>query len=398
MTQRRVLAGFAESLAGIESAWSLLGAGWSVSMLTRRGRRSGLRRCRQVQLIEVTPPEQDAQRTLEEIRAAVLSSCAEALMPLDDELVWLAAALAPDLSIPVAGAVGSQAQLALDKRLQLDAAQAAGLPVPRTQRLESAELSLERALEFPLVLKTGAAVVELDGRLVHGRSFACADRAELERAVRGFLPGQPVLAQPLIHGIGEGIFGLATDPGVRSWSAHRRVRMANPEGSGSSACSAIAVDEGLARGAERMMSAAGWRGMFMLEFLRDRAGTPWFMELNGRAWGSMALARRVGLEYPAWSLAVHLGEDPHPPARPPRESVTARHAGREVVHLLTVLRGPRSRALTDWPPRLRTVRDVVRVRRDDRLYNWQPGGGRVWLDDTLHTIAAPFAGHLKARP
>ena len=51
-----------------------------------------------------------------------------------------------------------------------------------------------------------------------------------------------------------------------------------------------------------MLSHTQWRGMFMLEFLRAKDGTAWFMELNGRPWGSMALARRSGLEYPAWAL------------------------------------------------------------------------------------------------
>ena len=42
--------------------------------------------------------------------------------------------------------------------------------------------------------------------------------------------------------------------------------------------------------------------------LRDGEGTAWFMELNGRAWGSMALARRLGHEYPRWAVQAALGE------------------------------------------------------------------------------------------
>ena len=45
----------------------------------------------------------------------------------------------------------------------------------------------------------------------------------------------------------------------------------------------------------------------MIELLRDRDGVAWFMELNGRTWGSLALARRLGLEYPAWAALDALG-------------------------------------------------------------------------------------------
>ena len=122
------------------------------------------------------------------------------------------------------------------------------------------------------------------------------------------------------------------------------------------------------------------------------------MELNGRTWGSMALARRQGLEYPAWSLSeftdpesdLHghglvAGGDPLP-ERP----LVCRHLGREVVHLLTVLRGPGSVALTRWPSRRRTIAEVLRISREERWYNWRAGESRVFLADTAQTLLAPL--------
>lgn len=91
--------------------------------------------------------------------------------------------------------------------------------------------------------------------------------------------------QPLIRGVGEGLFGYVGPRGVTAWSSHRRVRMVNPHGSASSACRSNPVDGDLIGPSERFLSAIGWRGMFMLEFLRDSDGEPWFMELNGRTWG-----------------------------------------------------------------------------------------------------------------
>ena len=61
------------------------------------------------------------------------------------------------------------------------------------------------------------------------------------------------------------------------------------------------------------------------------------MELNGRAWGSMALARHRGYSYPSWAVRAALDPRfrPAEPAAPPE--LTARHLGREIVHLGTVL-------------------------------------------------------------
>jgi hypothetical protein len=141
-----------------------------------------------------------------------------------------------------------------------------------------------------------------------------------------------------------------------------------------------------------MMRAVGWNGLFMLEFLRGRDGTAWFMELNGRAWGSLALARRLGLEYPAWAAFDALGL-PQVPRRAcaPHEPLVCRHLGREIVHVMSVLRGPRSAALTDWPSRWGTLRSVARVRRGERWYNWSARRPGVFVQDTLQTVLEPVA-------
>jgi hypothetical protein len=212
------------------------------------------------------------------------------------------------------------------------------------------------------------------------------------RAAARWDPRRPLLAQPLLHGVGEGLFGLAGTGGVHAWSAHRRVRMMNPAGSGSSACVSIPVDPALAERGERLVRAAGWTGLFMIELLRDRDGRAWFIELNGRPWGSMALARRLGLEYPAWAYAQLTDPGFEPPVPGAARALRARHLGRELVHVLMVLRGPRSCALSDWPSRLRTVRDVASIRRGDRLYNWRRGSSGLFLADTVGTVRDQVLG------
>jgi hypothetical protein len=115
------------------------------------------------------------------------------------------------------------------------------------------------------------------------------------------------------------------------------------------------------------------------------------MELNGRTWGSLALARRLGFEYPAWAALDALGIAA-PPAAPPAQAATdgvvCRHLGREILHTVSVLRGPRSAALTEWPSRWQTIRDVTRVRRGERWYNWSSRHPAMFVDDTVRTVLA----------
>jgi predicted ATP-grasp superfamily ATP-dependent carboligase len=385
-----ILIGFAEALAGPEAALSLLAAGLPVAAFARRGARPALRRHPEVAIHTLTAPEDDAATAVGELRELARSLGAVALMALDDSAVWLCDRAADGLGLPVIGATGEQAELALDKRRQIELAQTAGLPVPPTQTFERAEQALGLDA-FPVVLKPALALEEHDGRLGKGSASVCADRAELSAAVDGWSGTGPILAQPWIAGTGEGLFGLVTDGEARHWSAHRRLRMVNPQGSGSSACVSAAPDPALVGAGARMMAAAGWHGLFMLEFLRDRTGAAWFMELNGRTWGSLALARRLGLEYPAWAALEQLGIAAPPaqaPTTPGGREIVCRHLGREILHTLSVLRGPRSAALEQWPSRWGTVRAVARVRRGERWYNWSPRHPGMFLDDTVQTVLA----------
>jgi predicted ATP-grasp superfamily ATP-dependent carboligase len=163
--------------------------------------------------------------------------------------------------------------------------------------------------------------------------------------------------------------------------------MMNPQGSGSSACVAQPVPQDLRSVAGKFITQAGWRGLFMIEVLRDDSGQVWFVELNGRPWGSMALCRRQGLEYPAWH--VELAMDEHSPSGFEVSSgtgVVCRHAGREFMHLLFVLRGAKSDALRRWPSFWETIGNVIHFHREDGLYNWRRDDPKVFIADFYYTI------------
>jgi predicted ATP-grasp superfamily ATP-dependent carboligase len=392
---RRVLIGFAGALSAPEVAWSLQAAGYEVHAFVRRGMHPPLIRCAQVELHELTTPAEDVEAALRELRALIQELSPAALMPLDDASVWLSAQLGELGSTVLVGPSGSQAELTLDKRLQIEAAAAGGLAVPPTRVCRGPEDALAEPVEFPVMVKPALAIQRNEATLGAGARRACADAAELTPALGRARPDAPFLLQPFIAGVGEGLFGIARDGEVEHWSAHRRVRMMSPQGSGSSACVSIPVDPELRDGAAAMLREVGWDGIFMVEMLRDGDGKAWFVELNGRAWGSMALARRQGLEYPAWAVDARLGGQlPAAPAGPPEE-IVCRHLGRELIHLLMVLRGRPTEALTLWPSRLGTLRAVLTFRRRDRWYNLESGRGGLFVYDTVRTVGKEVARVLR---
>ena len=112
------------------------------------------------------------------------------------------------------------------------------------------------------------------------------------------------------------------------------------------------------------------------------------MELNGRMWGSLALARRQGLEYPAWAVAEAMGaalpelEDAAPP-----DPGEMRHLGRELLHLLFVVKGPRSSFHREsWPSLRVSLRQVLRPSKGRNFYNHDPAFPRFYLRDAWQTV------------
>jgi len=395
-----VCIGFAEALSAPEVTWSLVDAGCRVTAFARRGRRSPLRHSRHVRIAEITPPELDCGAALSEL-SALLASLNErgekqVLMSLDDAAVWLCSRTELTSGWVCAGAGRQLANVALDKWVQVEAAAASGFRVPDTILATTVREVLANEARLPLILKPARAVWQEGERLSGGRHRTCASPAELQRAVRDWNAAYPILLQPFIRGTGEGVFGLATNDGIKAWSAHRRIRMMNPQGSGSSACASMEMPFDLKKPIENFIGETRWLGMFMVELLRDQDGTPWFVEFNGRPWGSMALSRRRDLEYPAWN--VNLATCPGwsgVTAPEGSKHLVCRHIGREWMHLLFLLRGPRSSAFQQWPPFWRTLFDVLRIRKDDAFYNWRKDDKTVFVTDCWYTICQSLARGLR---
>jgi hypothetical protein len=379
----RVLVGFAEAFAAIEAVWSLQSAGMEVIAFTRRGSRSAIRRMKGVTIIEVDAPEENLAATIATLSLAVSTMEPDAFLPLDDTSLWLSRQIDRGGTV-VVGPDLAGVDLALNKAAQINAALEVGLDVPGTAIFGGVSDVLVN--RWPVILKPSDAVRVVGNTLIRPSGRICANEEELLAAKAELRPG-PIVRQTLVRGVGEGLFGFVGPNGTVDLTAHRRVRMLNPHGSASSACRSIDVDPELATRVIDLLERAHWRGLFMAEFLRDDNGTAWFMELNGRAWGSLALARLRGFEYPAWAVqsALELPKYPESPSVAPH--LVARHLGREIGHLAFVLRGPQTDAAVTWPSRWGTIRDLLTVRKGHRLYNWSPRHPGVLATDTWRTLA-----------
>jgi hypothetical protein len=382
-----VLIGFAEALPAPEVVFSLLSAGHEVSAFAR-SRRLPLAHLPLKQLFV----EPDALRTPESVVTRLRKIMAgpespDVVLPVDDAGLWVVdAALGVDPR--VAGATGAQARIALDKVRQLEIARTVGLNVPDTVIFDPVTTT-DFSPPVPAILKPSLAISAGARGLEKGRSCyltsstaAAAARALLAKAT------QPYLAQPLIEGTGEGIFGFACNGDVVAWSGHRRLRMMNPHGSGASACMAVRPDADACEGVRRFLCQVDWKGPFMMEFLRDRGGRLWFVEMNGRMWGSMALARRHGLEYPAWAVDATLHREFCPEVPP---ACTTRHVvrnlGRDILHLFFVLRGPKTDIHRKaWPGFARALLEVCRPAPLRSFYNYDPAHRGYVFRDAIWTI------------
>lgn len=388
--QAHVVIGFAEALPAPEVFFSLHDAGHRISVFTRTGAQTPLARHLPVSHVyEIPAPEQDADAACHALTRLMNDGAdtPDFILPMDDAALWLANTAMP-LDARIAGAQGEQAGLALDKTLQVVVAREAGLALPETIVIRAPE-DLDADLPFPCIAKPALAIAVRAGRIAKDRVDYLPDRAAADALAARLQPDMaPLLVQPLVAGIGEGVFGFVGPQGVSHWSGHRRLRMMNPHGSGSSACLAQMPTPDLRAACERFLLTAGWQGAFMIELLRDVAGTPWFMELNGRMWGSMALARGQGLEYPAWAVAAT--HDPAfipPDITVPDTPLEARHLGRDLLHLLFVLRGPQTEFYrAGWPRITTSARQVLRSDKHRRRYNHHPDfAGFAWRE-AVHTV------------
>jgi predicted ATP-grasp superfamily ATP-dependent carboligase len=237
----------------------------------------------------------------------------------------------------------------LDKLQTLHHATAAGLRVPQTWQPREGEDFTARAhqMRYPLVAKW-ANPPEI---------MAVLDRAGLEWIKTDYVrtPDQliallnryaPIGRWPLIQqycrgvGLGQMLYMQAGHATLRF--QHRRLHEWPPEGGVSTLCRAEPAD---AHGAqmtlsENLLRALDWEGQAMVEYRYDADNDRyWLMEVNGRFWGSLPLARHCGADF-AWEAYRRKILGQVDPAPTPNDRLRARYMVPETKRLARILFAP----------------------------------------------------------
>jgi len=246
-----------------------------------------------------------------------------------------------------------------DKAATLELARSLGVPAPRTALVTTAEEARREAasLGWPVVLKPQASrVYGADHATLEALSVTYSGGfARLDERMRLFEGVCPVLLQEYTTGEAFGVELLMDRGRPVAAFQHRRLREVPVTGGASSYRESVRLDPELYDYAVRMLQALEWTGLAMVEFKTGPNG-PWLMEINGRVWGSLPLAIRSGMDFPAALLDLYLGSASGNgtgagPNTDYEIGVRARNLELEVVWIGSVLRGKRRFPFLPIPPR-----------------------------------------------
>jgi len=204
------------------------------------------------------------------------------------------------------------------KTEMLDAAREVGIRLPRTKILSAwpGLESLRTEVGFPLILKSsteiGAKPIDRHFLIDSANASTAGDRFR-ELAALG-----PVLAQEYVVGTGVGVALLYDRQGALvAFSGHRRRFEQFADGGPSLIATSEVVPRALAD-ARRLLESIGWRGVAMVEFRVTSDGTPYFMEINPRFWGTLSLAIAAGVDFPRLLVERFVGGGTAPAVGPSR--------------------------------------------------------------------------------
>ena len=165
---------------------------------------------------------------------------------------------------------------------------------------------------------------------------------------------------------------------------HRRIHEWPPEGGVSTVCASVPLDQHTEQRAksQALLASIGWEGPAMVEYRFDAPTDKyWLMEINGRFWGSLPLARHAGAEFAWETYAQAMGIATDPPEIRERH---ARYTIPETRRLIRVFFG--ARAIADRYFRATPWRDLISYLSDFidpgmRYFVWDMRDrGPFWAD------------------
>lgn len=213
-----------------------------------------------------------------------------------------------------------------DKLATIELARQHDVPIPRTAVVSTVEQAREAAesLGWPLVLKPRASSVRPGNDVVEHHEVTYAeDRASLDVQVARVEGRFEILLQEYHRGEGHGVELLLYRGRPLAAFQHRRLHEVPITGGASSFRESVSLDPTLYEYSTRLLAALEWTGLAMVEFKLGEEG-PRLMEINGRIWGSLPLAVKSGIDFPARMAELYLTGPPRTDGRrtPPTSLVS----------------------------------------------------------------------------
>ena len=357
---RTVLVTDAARASAVVTIRSLVAAGWRVvaadpARLPAGGVARGV-----TARVRYPDPISDPEGAVAALARAARDHAVDLLIPVTDDVGAPLDAHRDDLPDGCTLALPAPAvrELVDDKARTLELAERCGVPVPKTVvTADVAEaVAAAQALGWPVVVKPARSRRYTPGQGVsrHEVGFA-TDDAEVAALVEA-AGGAAVLVQEHCPGEGVGVEVLAVDGEVQAAFQHRRLRQVPLSGGPSSLRESVPVEPRLLEHSRALVRELGWTGLAMVELTVGSAG-PRLMEVNGRIWGSLALAVDAGVDFPRLLADALVGAPPpEPPV--PRPGVRTRNLELELRWILAVLRDRRP-AFVPRIPRRRALRAAL---------------------------------------
>lgn len=256
--------------------------------------------------IRYSDPATSPSAFIRDVIAAAERLDIDLIIPATD-LTTMLLASQPDLrnSVRLATPRADSYEALTDKARLFELATGLGIPAPVTRIAGSAAAVADAAHDvgFPVVLKPARSRY-LKGDQIFSTSVEIVlDPGGLSEALRTqkWVGDISCLVQTFVPGHGAGVFALYGPSGPVAWFAHKRIREKPPTGGVSVLSESVPVNPMMQTAAAKLLSAANWTGVAMVEFRVAADGTPYLMEVNGRFWGSLQLAIDCGVDFP-WLL------------------------------------------------------------------------------------------------
>lgn len=247
---------------------------------------------------------------------------------------------------------------AMDKAGLSDLAERAGLRTPPSHLVSRAD---SFGGPFPAIVKPCSSVLADEfGRQQRIGVTRVRDGDELFTALMG-MPGEQALVQPFLRARLRTVNGVAWE-GRLVCCVHKRSDRTWPTDAGSFAYGrTVVADAVLEAGSARLLSDIGWSGLFNLQFLETESGEHLLIDLNPRAYHSLALAIGAGANLPGVWCDLLLHRPPR--AVQPRAGVRFRAEEDDLWALNAAARARNiGRVLSLLRPRPRTVHALFEAR------------------------------------